>query len=216
MNKLLLGLSAALIAGSAACVSAAPAVTGDYIEARSCNVYAGPCHFGSEYTTAGREAVMAWRVQRGASAGQTLDGLGAVAVVAGEDNLAVAGVPRRTVFYVDERATPAQREALIALLRAKTGADFGRVVAVRAAPIAFEDQSEGVRVSVPNVARLEATKMPDAACCRWPGQRWYDPLARAQDVQVGNAAVNEYDDSLLNIRWTHKGENSVLFGNFSF
>ena len=67
MNKLLLGLSAALIAGSAACVSAAPAVTGDYIEARSCNVYAGPCHFGSEYTTAGREAVMAWRVQRGAS-----------------------------------------------------------------------------------------------------------------------------------------------------
>ena len=216
MNKLLLGLSAALIAGSAACVSAAPAVTGDYIEARSCNVYAGPCHFGSEYTTAGREAVMAWRVQRGASAGQTLDGLGAVAVVAGEDNLAVAGVPRRTVFYVDERATPAQREALIALLRAKTGADFGRVVAVRAAPIAFEDQSDGVRVSVPNVACLEATKMPDAACCRWPGQRWYDPLARAQDVQVGNAAVNEYDDSLLNIRWTHKGENSVLFGNFSF
>src|SRR5437899_11868218 len=85
MNKLLLGLSAALIAGSAACVSAAPAVTGDYIEARSCNVYAGPCHFGSEYTTAGREAVMAWRVQRGASAGQTLDGLGAVAVVAGEE-----------------------------------------------------------------------------------------------------------------------------------
>ncbi len=216
MNKLLLGLSAALIAGSAACVSAAPAVTGDYIEARSCNVYAGPCHFGSEYTTAGREAVMAWRVQRGASAGQTLDGLGAVAVVAGEDNLAVAGTPRRTVFYVDERATPAQREALVALLRAKTGADFGRVVAVRTAPIAFEDQSDGVRVSVPNVARLEATKMPDAACCRWPGQRWYDPLARAQDVQVGNAAVNEYDDSLLNIRWTHKGENSVLFGNFSF
>src|SRR2546428_5287261 len=176
MNKLLLGLSAALIAGSAACVSAAPAVTGDYVEARSCNVYAGPCHFGSEYTTAGREAVMAWRVQRGASAGQTLDGLGAVAVVAGEDNLAVAGVPRRTVFYVDERATPAQREALIALLRAKTGADFGRVVAVRAAPITFEDQSDGVRVSVPNVARLDATKMPDAACCRWPGQRRDDPL----------------------------------------
>src|SRR5438132_5459141 len=216
MNKLLLGLSAALIAGSAACVSAAPAVTGDYVEARSCNVYAGPCHFGSEYTTAGREAVMAWRVQRGASAGQTLDGLGAVAVVAGEDNLAVAGTPRRTVFYVDERATPAQREALVALLRAKTGADFGRVVAVRAAPIAFEDQSDGVRVSVPNVARLEATKMPDAACCRWPGQRWYDPLARAQDVQVGNAAVNEYDDSLLNVRWANNGANSVLFGRFSF
>src|SRR5438874_11607161 len=123
MNKLILGLTAALVAGAAAGVSAAPAVTGDYVEARSCNVFAGPCHFGSEYTTAGREAVMAWRVQHGAYAGQTLDGLTAVAAVAADDNLAVAG-PRRTVFYLDERATPAQREALVALLRARAGADL--------------------------------------------------------------------------------------------
>src|SRR6266566_6269192 len=102
--------SAALLAVAAAGVSAAPAVTGDYVEARSCNVYAGPCHYGSEYTTAGREAVMAWRVGHGAAAGQTLDGLSAVAVVVADDNLAVADAPRRTVFYVDERATPAQRE----------------------------------------------------------------------------------------------------------
>ena len=47
-------------------------------------------------------------MSRGAYAGQTLDGLGAVAVVAAEDNLALADVPRRTVFYIDERATPAQ------------------------------------------------------------------------------------------------------------
>src|SRR5947199_2683398 len=99
MNKLLLGLTTALIAGSATCASAAPAVTGDYIEARSCNVYAGPCHFGSEYTTAGREAVMAWHVRHGAYAGQPLDGLAAVAVVVSDDNLAVTGAPRRTVFY---------------------------------------------------------------------------------------------------------------------
>jgi len=71
MNKLALGLTAALVAGAAACASAAPAVTGDYVEARSCNVFAGPCHFGSEYTTAGREAVMAWHVRGGAYSGQT-------------------------------------------------------------------------------------------------------------------------------------------------
>ena len=216
MNKLLLGLGVALLAGAAARVSAAPAVTGDYVEARSCNVYAGPCHFGSEYTTAGREAVMAWHVSHGAYAGQTLDGLSAVAVVAAEENLALADVPRRTAFYIDERATPAQRDAMVALLRAKTGADFGRVVAVRSAPVAFAEESDGVRVSVPKIARLTATKMPDAACCRWPGQRWYEPLARTQDVRVGNAALNEYEDSLLNVRWAQNGANSVLFGGFSF
>lgn len=216
MNKLILGLSLALSAGTAAGASAAPAVTGDYVEARSCNVYAGPCHYGSEYTTAGREAVMAWRVGHGAFAGQPLDGLSAVAVVAADDNLAVADAARRTVFYVDERATSLQREALVAMLREKTGADFGQVVAVHTAPVAFEEAPNGVRVSVPKIARLDATKMPDAACCRWPGQRWYDPLARAQDVHVGNATVNEYDDSLLNVRWAHNSANSVLFGSFAF
>jgi hypothetical protein len=216
MNKLLSGLTMTLLAATATVASAAPAVTGEYVEARSCNVYAGPCHYGSEYTTAGREAVMAWRVSHGAYAGQNLDGLSVVAVVVADENLAVAAAPRQTVFYVDQRATSAQREALVALLQSKTGTQFGRVVAVRTAPVAFEDESDGVRVNVPEIARLDATKMPDAACCRWPGQRWYDPLARAQDVHVGNASINEYDDSLLNTRWVNKGANSVLFGSFSF
>src|SRR5262249_27153704 len=137
-------------------------------------------------------------------------------VVVADDNLAMADVPRRTVFYIDERATSPQREALFALLCAKTGADFGQVVAVRTARVSFAEEPAGARVSVPKIARPDATKMPDAACCRWPGQRWYDPLARAHDVRVGNAAVNEYDDSLLNVRWANNGANSVLFGSFSF
>jgi hypothetical protein len=215
MKKLWLGWSVALAAVSAACVSAAPAVTGDYVEARSCSVYAGPCHYGSEFTTTGREAVMAWRVRHGAHAGQTLDGLSVVAVTVGEENLATPG-PRRTVFYVDERASAPQREALVSLLRAKTGTDFGAVVAVRPAPVRFETTTEQMHVSVPQVVRLDSTPMADAACCRWPGERWYDPLARVQSVRVGNATRNEYSDSLLNTRWQQNGQNSVLFGDFAF
>jgi len=139
-----------------------------------------------------------------------------VAVTAADENLAVAGPARRTIFYVDERATPAQRDALVAMLRARTGTEFGQVLAVRTVPIRFQAQSDRVQVAVPGVARLNASKMPDAACCRWPGERWYEPLARTQAVRVGNAAVNEYDDSLLNVRWVHNGQNSVLFGDFSF
>jgi hypothetical protein len=213
--KLFLGMSAALLAAAATGALAAPTVTGDYVEARSCNVYAGPCHYGSEFTTAGREAVMAWRVRTGAYAGQTLDGLTAAAAVVADENLAVTG-PRRTVLYVDERATPAQREALVAMLRERTGAEFGRVVAVKLAAITFEAGADRTRVSVGRVARLEASAMPDAACCRWPGNRWYDPLARAAGVRVGNASVNEYSDPLLNVRWTQNGQNSVMLGDFSF
>ena len=39
--------------------------------------------------------------------------------------------------------------------------------------------------------------------------------ADVRPLHVGNAAVNEYDDSLLNVRWAHNGANSVLFGRFS-
>jgi hypothetical protein len=215
MNKHFFGLSAALLAASATGALAAPSVTGDYVEARSCSVYAGPCHYGSEFTTAGREAVMAWHVRGGAYAGQPLDGLTAAAAVVADENLAVTG-PRRTVLYVDERATPAQREALVAMLRERTGAQFGEVVAVKPAPITFATGADGTRVSVGTIARLEASPMPDAACCRWPGSRWYDPLAKAAGVHVGNATVNEYSDTLLNVRWTQNHQNSVMFGDFSF
>ncbi len=215
MKQLFLGLGTALLAVATAGVSAAPAVIGDYVEARSCNVFAGPCHYGSEYTTAGREAIMVWRVRHGVRSGQTLDGLTAVAAVAAEENLSVAG-ERRSIFYVDQRATPAQRAALVEMLRARTGADFGRVLAVRPAAIRFDTSTDGTQVEVANVARLSTLPMPDAACCRWPGERWYEPLSHLAQVRVGNAAVNEYDDSLLNVRWMHNGQNSVLFGDFSF
>src|SRR4051794_41929206 len=68
----------------------APSISGDYLEARTSDVYTGPCFANSEVNTAGGEAVFAWRVRQGAWKGTALDGL---SVVAGGGGPAAPGGP---------------------------------------------------------------------------------------------------------------------------
>ena len=79
------GAVAALSLAVGARAGAGPtvALSGDYVESRTCNVYVGACHANGERVTAGREAMLAWHVTRGTSDGATLDGLNVVVVIAG-------------------------------------------------------------------------------------------------------------------------------------
>src|SRR3954469_1929719 len=108
------GLLAALIAIVPVALSASgpiTSVTGDYVEARTAEVFAGGCIQGSEGETAGREAILAWRVGHGQVDGVSLDGLSVVAVLAGDVNLSTheiggaAPTKIRTAIRVDERAS---------------------------------------------------------------------------------------------------------------
>ena len=74
-------IAAAGLVFSATVRAADPLVTGDYVEARTAEVFTGPCIMGSEGEVSGKEAIMAWRVSRGAMNGVSLDGLAIVAVV---------------------------------------------------------------------------------------------------------------------------------------
>jgi hypothetical protein len=57
------------------------AIKGDYIEARSADVYTGPCFANGEVGLVGNEAILAWRIKEGDWRGTSLNGLGVVAVV---------------------------------------------------------------------------------------------------------------------------------------
>ena len=54
-------------------------ITGQYVECRNCDVWTGPC-FANAEMTAGKNAVMGWKIQKGALDGAKLDGLSVVAV----------------------------------------------------------------------------------------------------------------------------------------
>src|SRR5438045_9551756 len=103
-------LSALLAADSSA------TVRGQYVEARTCDVYAGSCFANADTGLTGKNAVLAWQVEAGTVAGTKLDGLGVVAVVAATDTLGLKqSGPGRAVLLVDDRATTRQREALARL-----------------------------------------------------------------------------------------------------
>ena len=75
-----------------------------------------------EAGTTGREALLAWKVDRGSFDGVSLNGLAVVAAVAGDTNLGIREIgggtaQTRTALFVDERATPAQRTALVAMAK---------------------------------------------------------------------------------------------------
>src|ERR1700751_2996279 len=79
-------------------------VSGSYVEARTAEVFTGACIMGSEAETMGKEAVLAWKVDRGSFNGVSLDGLSIVAAVAGDKNLGIQevggekAVTRSTLF----------------------------------------------------------------------------------------------------------------------
>ncbi len=118
--------------------AAAPAIRGDYLEARTADVFTGPCFANSEMSLVGKQAVVAWRVREGAWEGVPLAGLSVVAAVR---TAATLGDPfggpldARALLVVDQRATPAQREALVAFARSAGGDLLSSVVGVESAPI---------------------------------------------------------------------------------
>src|SRR4051794_16652792 len=58
-------------------------VKGDYVEARTADVYTGPCFSNAEIFITGHQAVMAWKVTEGSWRGVKLDGLSVAAAVLG-------------------------------------------------------------------------------------------------------------------------------------
>src|SRR5215217_7424508 len=120
MNRCLLVAALALILGAAP-VSAA-GLTGKYIEARTCDIWTGPCFANAEMHLTGNHAVIGWAVDKGAFDKVNLDGLGVVAIVAANETLGLKQTGKaRSVLIVDSRANPEQRQALINLAKAQGG-----------------------------------------------------------------------------------------------
>ena len=76
--------------------SFAAEISGEYLEARTCDVYTGPCFANGEIGIAGKEAVMAWKIDEGRWAGKDLAGLGVAVVIKANDTLGFGGS-----FYVN-------------------------------------------------------------------------------------------------------------------
>jgi hypothetical protein len=121
---------------------ASAAVSGSYVEIRSCDVYTGPCFANAEMGLEGQEAILTWAIRKGEIDGVNLDGLHVIAVVRAKETLGDVGRfparESRSVLIVDKTATARQRDALVRFAREKAGSLLGTTVKIESAPISVD------------------------------------------------------------------------------
>ena len=191
----------------------AQSLRGDYIEARTCSVYAGGCHYSGEYVTAGREALLFWHIREGKWNGTDLSGVSVLAAVVADNNLAEPSAQRRSVLYIDARASQAQREVITHLFNARYRELLGEVRSVKAVPIRFAREERQMSVEASGVATLQVSRYPCKHCVQ-PHQVWYQPLAPILEAEVASAKLAAYRDRQLGTVWQRAEENSVFVGEF--
>jgi hypothetical protein len=195
-------------------VNAAGAPAGDYIEGRTATIFAGACHYASEQAMLGREAVMAWHLREGAFGGVSLAGIDVVAAVAAEGNLEREDAARDSVVYVSDRASEAQRAAVVAWLDANYAAPLGRIVGVKSAPVRVSKVGDRFDVRAGDSVEMAGAAMASRACCNMPHQVWYSPLAPMTARVVGSTEVfRQYDPDLAR-DFSFPAENCAFVGTF--
>jgi hypothetical protein len=193
---------------------AASQLTGDYVEVRTASVFAGACHFNGEVVTTGQDALMAWKIERGAWNGTRLDGVRAVAVVSSAANLAEAA-PHRSELILDVTASEAQARALVDALSASYGVSLGKIVSVRRAPVSFDHLGKEYRVKAEGIAQISVEAMPNDECCKMPSLVWYEPLIPLAHRKVGYTRDVRYEGGAVSDSWRRADENSAFYGSFA-
>jgi len=198
------------------------AIKGDYIEARSADVYTGPCFANGEVGLVGNEAILAWKINEGDWKGTSLNGLGVVAVVKAHATLGDpyhSAYPAESVLIVDQRATSLQRLALQDFAASMAGKLLNHVVRVEAAPIQFAfgqgEQHGAARLVAGNLARIETRSLchGDDHC----GNEivYYPPLVHLAHAMPAFTLEDSFQGKGLDVVWNHIGKRSAFVGTFA-
>ena len=215
--KAVLTVAAMIVSAVALSADDKVRITGEYVEARTAEVFAGGCIMNSEAETMGRQALMAWRITSGTFEGVKLDGLTVAAAVAGDRNLGMREMGGeeptavKAIITVDPRANAAQRDALVKLARELSNGLITHVVRVDVAPVRFATSQNYVEVSVPETMTLTVNKemKHDPSC---GAMQWFKPFTKLADAAMGVAEEHSFDGNGLNTRWSAPNKRSAFFG----
>lgn len=210
-------LAVGLASAAPAASEGTPAVRGLYVEARSCDVWTGPCFANAEFNVVGNLAVVGWAVTEGSWRGVRLDGRSVVAVIESEGTLMTTVEGRsRAGLYVDSAATTEQARALVAMARALSPRYLGEVVRVERRPI--EIRVDGAEAGL-IVGRGEAVVRTgplghcDAVCGN--EQQAYAPIGEGARVICAKALEHAYRGTVIEDRsWSYPNRRSAMVGSF--
>jgi hypothetical protein len=217
-----LGTSFIAEVSAAEVLAAQTEISGHYLEARSCQVYTGPCFANAETGLAGKEAVMAWKINEGQHEGVDLTGLSVVMAVHGSDTFGFHGLndPKelKSIIIVDDKATDRQRTALISFVRRYSGKAGQAVVRVTSEPIdmTLNDQDLKGKLKVGNTMRLETRKAGLSDCICSNESAYYPPLAQVQYSAPGVSTVGEFKCRGLGVQWSCPGDRNTYMATFAY
>ncbi|MDR7481444.1 MAG: DUF1326 domain-containing protein [Armatimonadota bacterium] len=192
---------------------------GALLEACSCAAVC-PCWVGQDPDGGACNGLIAYHYDRGQINGVDVAGLTLALVVQIPGNVLKGNW--KAVVFVDSRATPQQKEAILAAHTGKLGgplADLaplvGEVLGVYDAPIDFSFHEGKGRITIGDAVTSEMepltdlqghpTKLVDSIFSTIPGSAAF----------VGRAPAFRADVPQHRIRWEYSGRNAVL-GPFSF
>jgi hypothetical protein len=215
MKTLALALS---IAG----LGVAADIHGQYVEARTADIYTGPCFANSEVELTGNLAVLGWKIEKGAWQGVPLDGLSVMGVVHAESTLGDFMHPEvvgaRSVIIVDERATAEQRIALGQFAKQMGGDLLANVVRTDARPITFTSgdmHSREAKMVAGELAQVETRALEETDKICHNEAVWYKPLTQLDHAMAAYTVEQSYKGKGLNTTWSYPGKRSAYVGTFS-
>jgi hypothetical protein len=187
---------------------ASPApLAGDYVEARTESVFAGPCHVNGEVMTTGRDAVMAWQFN---------SGVRVMAVISSEANLADQSASRKSEIVIDSSAGQIQSDAALAAILEHEKSALGRIVSVRHGIVTFHHVDREYQVESPGFAAIDVQGMPNDECCKQPNLVWFSPMSHLVSRKVGYTVNAEYSAGTLADSWQRGDENGAFYGPFAY
>ena len=211
-----------LLAASLAASASAEELLGTYLESRSCDVYTGPCFANGEMGMAGKEALLAWKVEDGTRNGIALAGLSVALVLKAENTLGDDGVFAaqpgniKSVILVDDRANTEQQAALVDFVK-QTAANYTQdVQSIEQTPMKLEsnfDTHESV-FEAGKVAKMETRRLNEHDCVCTNETAFYQPLVDVRYASPAFSVNHSYTGNGLDTKWNVSGSRSSYIAAF--
>ncbi len=202
-------------------IAAAQQISGDYVETRSADIYTGQCFANGEVGLVGNQAILGWRISKGAWNGVPLDGLSVVAAVRANATLGDPygnPYPAKSVLIVDDSATPRQRQALVAFAKHMGGKLLENIADVVAAPveIAVRHESHGnALLRAGHFVTVQTRPIGDKDHLCGNEVTFYPPLSELAHSMPAVALTDEYQGPGLGETWTAHDRRSAFVGTFA-
>jgi hypothetical protein len=202
-------------------------IEGDYVEARTCDVYTGPCFANAQVGLTGHEALMAWSIESGSYDSVDLAGMKVAVAIKASGTLGFGGGlvinpdPIKAVVLVDQKANKKQQEALLAFAQEHAEGLADHVVSVQSLPIEMQlDHVEMVAIvkvgEVGKVAEITTRKLNDDDCVCTNEIVFYPPLAKVDNSEPAYTLSGRFAGRGLGGRWDDRGTRSSFLATFRY